>query len=98
MYHSTMYHELMDESSPTKRGAHFTTPSLGELFREARRSAGLSAQSVAEASGLSIDTVRSIESGRTVSPAFTTVARLASVLEMSLDRMSEAAQVDERDS
>ena len=86
MYHSTMYHELMDESSPTKRRAHFTTPSLGELFREA------------EASGLSIDTVRSIESGRTVSPAFTTVARLASVLEMSLDRMSEAAQVDERDS
>lgn len=88
----------MVEPPPTKRGAQDTAPRLGDVLRDARRSAGLSAQTVAEASGLSIDTVRSIESGRTASPAFNTVARLASVLKVSLDRLSEATRVDERDS
>lgn len=92
------YDDLMVESSPTKRGAHDTAPCLGEVLRDARRSAALSAQAVAEASGLSIDTVRSIESGRTASPTFITVARLASVLKVSLDRLSEVTHVDERDS
>ena len=88
----------MVESPPTKLGAQDAAPRLGEVLRDARRSAGLSAQSVAEASGLSIDTVRSIESGRTAAPAFNTVARLASVLKVSLDRLSEATRADERDS
>lgn len=93
-----LYHDSMSKPSPTKRGAHFTIPRLGKLLREARRSAGLSAQSVMEVSGLSIETVRSIESDRMASSMFTTVAQLASALEMSLNGLSEATQVDERDS
>lgn len=98
MYRFYLYDDLMVESSPTTRGAHDTAPPLGGLLCGARRPAALSAQAVAEASGLSIDAVRSIASGRTASPAFITVARLASVLKVSLDRLSEATHVDERDS
>lgn len=88
----------MIESSLAKPRAHHSVPNLGAALRDARKSAGLSAQAVAEASGLSIDTVRSIESGRTASPAFVTVVRLASVLNLSLDRLSEATLADERTS
>ena len=92
------YDDLMVESPPTKRGAHDTAPCLGEVLCDARRSAVLSARAMVEASGLSIDTVRSIESGRTAYPTFITVARLASVLKVNLDCLSEVTHVDERDS
>jgi len=88
----------MVERRPAKTAERSAVPRLGAVLRDARKAAGLSAQAVAEASGLSIDTVRSIESGRTASPAFVTVARLASVLNVSLDSLSEATLVDGRSS
>ena len=88
----------MVERRPAKTAERSAVPLLGPVLRDARKAAGLSAQAVAEASGLSIDTVRSIESGRTASPAFVTVARLASVLNVSLDSLSEATLVDGRSS
>ncbi|QKT08003.1 helix-turn-helix transcriptional regulator [Gordonia sp. X0973] len=88
----------MVERHPAKTAPHRAVPRLGAVLRDARKAAGLSAQAVAEASGLSIDTVRSIESGRTASPAFVTVARLAAVLDVSLDSLSGATLVDGRSS
>lgn len=88
----------MVERRPAKAAERSAVPRLGAVLRDARKAAGLSAQAVAEASGLSIDTVRSIESGRTASPAFVTVARLASVLNVSLDSLNEATLVDGRSS
>lgn len=60
---------------------------LGHVLRAARLSEGLSAQALAEAAGLSIDTVRSIENGRTTSPSFFTVVRFAEALDISLERI-----------
>ena len=55
----------------------------------------MSAQALAAATGLSIDTVRSIESGRTISPSFLTVVRMSRALGVSLDQLAEG--VDERE-
>lgn len=60
---------------------------LGAYFRELRVQRGRSAQQVAEAAGLSVDTVRSIETGRIKSPSFVTVARIAAALDVGLDEV-----------
>lgn len=61
---------------------------LGEVLREAR---GLrSMTSVAAAVGMSVETLRKIESGRVPTPAFFTVAALAGELELPLDTLAEA--------
>ncbi len=65
---------------------------LGAALREARDAAGMSAQTIASVSELSIDTVRSIETGRTAAPSFITVARIADALGMSLDQLREAVR------
>ncbi|MDP5228551.1 MULTISPECIES: helix-turn-helix transcriptional regulator [Arthrobacter] len=65
---------------------------LGAALRDARNAAGMSAQTVASVSELSIDTVRSIETGRTASPSFITVARIADALGVSLDRLHNAVR------
>ncbi|MDT7571082.1 MAG: hypothetical protein QOE05_1256 [Actinomycetota bacterium] len=64
---------------------------LGDYLAKRRRRAAVSAQDLATAAGLSIDTVRSVETGRVATPAFLTVARLADVLDVSLDDVQRAA-------
>jgi transcriptional regulator with XRE-family HTH domain len=44
---------------------------------------------VATASGVSVETLRKIESGRIPTPAFFTVAALAVALELPLDELAE---------
>lgn len=66
---------------------------LGEYLRDVRTSAKLSAQQVAEASSLSIDTVRSIETGRIKAPSFFTVSHIASALGLGLDQIRDAIEV-----
>jgi transcriptional regulator with XRE-family HTH domain len=58
---------------------------LGALLRAARgdRSPG----EVAAASGVGVETLRKIESGRVPTPAFFTVAALAAALDVPLDRL-----------
>lgn len=68
-------------SSTEQRQGHL----LGQVLRRARLSKGLSAQDLAEKAGMSIDTVRSIENGRTLSPSFFTVLRFADALNIRLD-------------
>ncbi|MEV8373633.1 helix-turn-helix transcriptional regulator [Kribbella sp. NPDC056861] len=60
---------------------------LGARLRESRLQAGLSAQALAEASEVSIDTVRSLEIGRVAAPSFMTIARIAGALGVSLDEL-----------
>ena len=65
---------------------------LGKLLAGARAKARRSAQDVAVAASLSVDTIRSLETGRVPTPAFLTVARLADVLGLSLDALNQAAR------
>ncbi|MFF4182914.1 helix-turn-helix domain-containing protein [Streptomyces sp. NPDC001691] len=58
---------------------------LGRLLRSAR--ADRSMADVAAAAGLSAETLRKIETGRAPTPAFFTVAALASVLGLSMDEI-----------
>ncbi|MFI7442938.1 helix-turn-helix domain-containing protein [Nonomuraea indica] len=59
---------------------------LGRLLREAR--GGRSIVEVAAAAGMSAETLRKIETGRIATPAFFTIAALADVLDVSLDRLA----------
>lgn len=61
---------------------------LGAVLRQARGSATLG--SVAAAAGVSVETLRKIETGRIPTPAFFTVAAVADVLGLSLDDLSGA--------
>ena len=61
---------------------------LGALLRTARGSR--SPGEVSAASGVSLETLRKIESGRVPTPAFFTVAALASALDLPLDELARA--------
>ena len=58
---------------------------LGALLREAR--GDRPPAQVSAASGVSLEALRKIESGRVPTPAFVTVAALAGALGMPLDRL-----------
>ncbi|MFC9834173.1 helix-turn-helix domain-containing protein [Rhodococcus sp. NPDC127530] len=60
---------------------------LGLQLRQARGDRTLA--EVAEAAGISPETLRKIETGRMATPAFTTVAALARVLPLSLDELAD---------
>lgn len=60
---------------------------LASRLTQARRASGRSAEAVARSAGISVDTVRGIEKGRTSSPEFFTVAALAAELGLSLDEL-----------
>ncbi|GLU50487.1 helix-turn-helix domain-containing protein [Nocardiopsis ansamitocini] len=59
---------------------------LGRLLRAARGPRSMAA--VALDAGVSVETLRKIETGRIATPAFFTVAALAGVLDLSLDRIA----------
>ncbi|WP_205614079.1 helix-turn-helix domain-containing protein [Streptomyces dangxiongensis] len=65
---------------------------LAARLTQARRASGRSAEAVARGAGISVDTVRSIEKGRTSTPEFFTVAALAAELGLSLDELYAFAQ------
>jgi transcriptional regulator with XRE-family HTH domain len=60
---------------------------LGAMLRAAR--GDRSPAEIASASGVSLEALRKIESGRVPTPAFFTVAALARVLDVPLDRLVE---------
>jgi len=62
---------------------------LGALLRAAR--ADRSMVEVAAASGVPVETLRKIETGRIPTPAFFTVAALAAALDLPLDALAGAA-------
>lgn len=60
---------------------------LGEQLRHAR--GGRTLAEVAQAAGISPETLRKIETGRLATPGFSTVAALARVLPVSLDELAD---------
>lgn len=58
---------------------------LGAILREARGNRTM--LEVAIEAGISPETLRKIETGRIVTPAFPTIGQLAQVLNLSLDRL-----------
>jgi transcriptional regulator with XRE-family HTH domain len=58
---------------------------LGALLREARGERSM--LDIALDAGLSPETLRKIESGRVATPAFSTIAAIAEVLDLSLDEV-----------
>ncbi|MCX3064170.1 helix-turn-helix domain-containing protein [Streptomyces beihaiensis] len=59
---------------------------LGRLLREARR--GRSMTEVAAAAGVSVETLRKIETGRAPTPAFFTIVAVARELGLSMDDLA----------
>ncbi len=59
---------------------------LGRLLRQARGERSII--EVAAAAGMSAETLRKIETGRIATPAFFTIAALAGVLDVPLDRLA----------
>jgi transcriptional regulator with XRE-family HTH domain len=59
---------------------------LGTVLRQARGDRSI--VEVAAAAGMSAETLRKIETGRIATPAFFTIAALADVLDISLDRLA----------
>lgn len=55
-----------------------------------RHTVGLTAAEVAQRSGIPLDTIRSIEQGRTVTPSFLVVAGIARALGASTNEFAEA--------
>lgn len=64
---------------------------LGRLLRVAR--GGRSMVDVAAIAGISVETLRKIESGRVPTPAFFTVAAVASAVDLSLDDLNSTLAV-----
>ncbi|MFI7454162.1 helix-turn-helix domain-containing protein [Nonomuraea sp. NPDC049714] len=62
---------------------------LGRLLRQARGERSI--VEVAAAAGMSAETLRKIETGRIATPAFFTIAALAGVLDVPLDRLAAGA-------
>ncbi|MEE1829264.1 helix-turn-helix transcriptional regulator [Streptomyces sp. BE20] len=60
---------------------------LASRLTQARRASGRSAEVVARGAGISVETIRSIEKGRTSTPEFFTVGALATELGLSLDEL-----------
>jgi transcriptional regulator with XRE-family HTH domain len=65
---------------------------LAEILRKGREVAGVSAETLAVAADVSVETVRRIERGLVPSPGFFTVAAVAQVLDLDLADLAVAAQ------
>jgi ribosome-binding protein aMBF1 (putative translation factor) len=89
-----MYFDTMPRRSLTDQEVRHGRQ-LGRALAQRRSALAVSAQDVATRADLSIDALRSLESGRVATPAFLTVARLADVLEVSLDEMHRVASADQ---
>lgn len=61
---------------------------LGQLLRAAR--AGRSMVEVASVAGVSVETLRKIETGRIATPAFFTVAAIADAVDLPLEHLRQA--------
>lgn len=63
-------------------------PSIGKVLRDARLEAGLSQGVVAKRAGMGANHLSQVELGRSASPEFNTVARIAAALHLSLDEVA----------
>lgn len=68
---------------------------LAEIVRRARQDRRMSQQELATRAGISVGTVRALESKRTVEPGYFTVQVLAEVLKISAAELPVARPADE---
>ncbi|MFD7073452.1 multiprotein-bridging factor 1 family protein [Nocardioides sp. NPDC059952] len=68
---------------------------LAEIIRRARQERRMSQQELATRAGISVGTVRALESKRTVEPGYFTVQVLAEVLRISAAELPVARPADE---
>jgi transcriptional regulator with XRE-family HTH domain len=61
---------------------------VGSVLAHGRRQRGLSSQDLSVSCGVSVDTIRSIETGRVASPGLFVVARMAFALGLSMDEVA----------
>lgn len=66
----------------------FGMKSVGEVLKQARKRAGLSQNAVGRRAGMATSQVSQIEAGRRVDPQFSSVAKLAGVIGLSLDLLA----------
>jgi transcriptional regulator with XRE-family HTH domain len=64
---------------------------IGALLAQAREQAHRSASEISREAKVSLDAIRSMETGRVPAPGFLTVARLAEALGVSLDTLHAQA-------
>lgn len=55
---------------------------LGQIFRHARHSSGVTQEELSDRSGISVRTIAELELGRTCQPRASTIRRLAMALDM----------------
>lgn len=67
---------------------------LGRLLSNSRQQQSFSQEQLARSAEVSVDTLRSVEQHRTTAPSFFLVAALAAPLELSLDELAKAAEVN----
>ena len=65
---------------------------LGAVLRQARGTRSMN--EIAARAGVPVETLRKIETGRLATPAFTTVAALAAVLQIPLDELARICLPD----
>lgn len=66
---------------------------LGDTLRRAREDAGLSVRALSRMAGISPAQISQIEGGTRKTPGFPSVARLAVLLDLSLDEVADASGV-----
>ncbi len=67
-----------------------TDETIGSALKRAREDAGFTPRDVSRASGVSVNQISQIETGRRPDPAFTTVARIDAGLLLPLESVSRA--------
>ena len=80
---------------PLTPGERMRGERLGMLLREARGRRSMA--EVAAASGVPVETLRKIETGRIATPAFFTVVALAAAVGLSLDQITSRCSAAEPD-
>lgn len=68
----------------TKKGKKISGPPIGQKLREIRESKGLTRKKLSESTGLTVQAITQVETGRR-QPAFQTLVALAQALNISLD-------------
>jgi DNA-binding XRE family transcriptional regulator len=65
--------------------------SFGPVLKEQREKAGMTQEQLAEKAGVPVATIRDLEQERRTDPAWSTICKLATGLEVDLNTLSQAA-------
>jgi DNA-binding XRE family transcriptional regulator len=68
---------------------------FGPVLKALREKAGLTQEQLAEKAGVPVATIRDLEQGRRTDPAWSTICKLATGLEVDLNTLAQAAPAPE---